>query len=54
MKRLTLDPLDLLAIVAVLLLTLGAGMIYLPAAPLVLGALLLAYAIFASRTEAPS
>jgi hypothetical protein len=42
---------DALAVVALALLTLGAGLIYTPLAFIVSGALLLIYAVMASRTE---
>jgi hypothetical protein len=47
------DPIDVVAAVGAGLLTVGTAVIWLPAAPLVLGGLLLAYAINASRNEPP-
>lgn len=45
------DPIDLVATAGAALVTIGAAVVWLPAAPLVLGGLLLAYAIAASRNE---
>lgn len=47
------DPLDVLALLGVAILTIGVGMVFIPAALVVLGALLLVYAILASRSPAP-
>jgi hypothetical protein len=52
MNRLQVATLDIVALVGLVLVTIGAGMAWLPAAFLVSGALLLLYAIAASRGEA--
>ena len=47
------DEVDLVATVGAALVTVAAALMWLPLAPLVLGLLLLAYAIAASRNEPP-
>lgn len=47
------DELDIVAAVGAALVTIAAAFIWLPLAPLVLGCLLLLYAINASRNEQP-
>lgn len=49
MSRIVIDPLDLAAIVGLALLALGLGMVYLPAAFVVVGAFLILYAVLATR-----
>jgi hypothetical protein len=53
MKRLHIrfDPTDIVAAVGLGLLTAGAGMVFIPAAFITCGVLLLAYAVAASRRE---
>lgn len=51
MNRLRIEPTDAIAFVALVLLTVGAGLAWLPAGFLVPGALLLVYSIAASRQE---
>lgn len=48
------DELDIVAAIGAALVTIGAAVVWLPLGPLVLGSLLLTYAIHASRTETPS
>lgn len=45
------DPIDLVATAGAALVTIAAALFWLPLAPLVLGILLLAYAINAARNE---
>jgi hypothetical protein len=47
------DPTDVVATTGAALVTVGVAFVWLPAAPIVLGGLLLAYAIAASRNETP-
>lgn len=56
MKRVApaLDPLDVVACLGVLIVTIGVGMVFVPAALVVLGSLLLVYAILASRSAPPA
>ncbi len=46
-----IDPVDALAVLGVAVLALGAAMIYVPAAFIVVGGLALLYAIAASRSK---
>lgn len=46
------DPLDILALLGLAVLTVGVGMVFVPAALVVLGSLVLVYAILASRDPA--
>lgn len=48
-----IDPIDILALTSVAVLTIGAAMIFVPAAFLLAGGLGLIYAIAASRSETP-
>lgn len=51
MKRIgSVDPIDVLAVIALALVAIGVAMIYVPAAFIVVGALLLLYAALATRT----
>lgn len=43
------DPIDLVALLGLFLLAFGAGLVFLPAAFVVVGGLLLLYAVMASR-----
>lgn len=45
------DPIDVVALVSVAVLAVGAAMVYVPAAFIVVGLLGLAYAVAASRKE---
>jgi hypothetical protein len=48
-----IDLLDIAAIAGTLLLAVGLALIWLPLAPVVIGALLLAYAVLAARRPTP-
>ncbi len=50
MKRITLDPMDAIAISGLALLACGVALISIPAALIVVGLSLLTYAILATRT----
>lgn len=45
-----IDPLDLLAVLGLAVLATGVGLVFIPAALIVIGAALLAYAILATRS----
>ena len=49
-----LDPTDVVAAIGLGLLTAGTAMVFIPAAFIVCGVLLLAYAIASSRSETPA
>ena len=49
-----IDPIDLLAVASVAVLTIGAAMVFVPAAFVLAGGLGLVYAIAVSRSEPPS
>ncbi len=51
--RIPLDPNDAVALVGLIALTIGAGLIYVPAAFVVVGSLLLIYAVLATRGSNP-
>ncbi len=53
MKRIHIDPNDAVAIIGLIALTIGAGLIYLPAAFIVVGSLLLIYAVLVTRGSNP-
>ena len=53
MDKIRISAVDAIAIAGVVLLTIGAALVYLPLGFVVPGALLLLYAIAASRGEAP-
>lgn len=51
LSHIRLDPTDIVAAIGLALLTAGAGMVFIPAAFIVCGGLLLLYAVGASRHE---
>lgn len=51
MRRLRVDVVDIVALASLVLLTLGAALIFAPAGFIVAGGLLLAWSIAASRGE---